>query len=95
MFVVTLTFGTNKSRANELMQGHNDWIRRGFEEGVFLLAGSLKPAAGGAIVAHNTSRAELELRIQDDPFVAEEVVRADIIEIAPGRADARLSFLVA
>lgn len=95
MFVVTLKFSDNKARARELMAGHNDWLRRGFEDGVFLLAGSLKPEQGGGIVAHNTSLTELQARVNDDPFVAQHVVSADIIEIAPSKVDERLGFLVA
>ena len=95
MFVVTLKFSDNKARAKELMTGHNDWIRRGFDDGVFLLVGSLQPNQGGGIVAHNTSLPDLQARVNDDPFVAQDVVRADIIEIAPSKADARLDFLVA
>ncbi len=93
MFIVTLTFSANKARAKEFMAGHNDWIRRGFDEGVFLVAGSLQPNQGGGIVAHNTSLPELEARVNDDPFVAQDVVSARIIEIAPSRVDERLAFL--
>ncbi len=32
------------------MDGHNEWIKRGFDEGVFLMVGSLQPNLGGAIV---------------------------------------------
>lgn len=95
MFVVTLKFSANKARAPELMDGHNAWIRQGFEDGVFLLTGSLAPGAGGAVLAHNLSRADLEARVMQDPFVAEGVVSADILEIAPGRTDDRLAFLKA
>jgi uncharacterized protein YciI len=93
MFIVTLTFSANKARAREFMAGHNDWIRRGFDEGVFLVVGSLQPNQGGGIVAHNTSLPELEARVNDDPFVAQDVVSARIIEIAPSRVDERLAFL--
>lgn len=95
MFVVTLKFSANKARAPQLMDGHNAWIRQGFEAGVFLLAGSLAPGAGGAVLAYNLSRAELEARLAADPFVAEDVVQAEITEIAPGRTDDRLAFLKA
>ena len=54
MFVVTLTFSANKTQAPQFMADHNAWIRRGFEDGVFLLAGGLLPSAGGAVLAHNT-----------------------------------------
>lgn len=94
MFVVTLRFSANKARAPQFMAGHNDWIRRGFEDGVFLLTGSLQPNAGGAILAHNTSHANLQVRVQEDPFVAENVVSAEILEIMPGRTDERLAFLI-
>ena len=61
---------------------------------MFLLAGSLQPSAGGGIVAHNTSLEDLQNRVNDDPFVAENVVAAEILDIAPARADERLAFLL-
>jgi uncharacterized protein YciI len=94
MFIVLLKFSGNKAQAGQFMEGHKAWIKRGFDDGVFLLAGSLRPEAGGGIVAHNTSFAELESRVNDDPFVAEDIVKAEIIEIMPSRTDERLaSFL--
>lgn len=92
MFVITLRFA-DKSKAPQFMEGHNAWIRRGFEDGVFLLAGSLQPNAGGTIIAFNASPAEIEARVQDDPFVAGGVVTAEILAISPGRTDERLAFL--
>lgn len=94
MFMVLLKFSDNKAQAGELMVGHNEWISRGFEEGVFLMVGSLQPGLGGAIMAHNISLADLEARVNDDPFVAQNVVSAEIHEITPSRADERLQFLV-
>ncbi|SFK10198.1 YciI family protein [Methylocapsa palsarum] len=94
MFVVTLRFA-DKTKAPQFIDGHNAWIKRGFDDGVFLLVGSLQPNAGGAILAHNASPEEMEARVQDDPFVVEGVVSAEILAIAPGRADERLAFLKA
>ena len=94
MFVVLLRFSDNKGQAGQFMDGHNAWIRRGFDDGVFLLAGSLQPRSGGGIVAHNTSLAELQARVNADPFVAQKVVEAEILEITPSRADPRLDFLL-
>ena len=95
MFMVLLKFSAQKGHAGRFMDDHKDWIKRGFDDGVFLVAGSLQPNLGGGIIAHNTSLPELESRVNDDPFVAEDVVRAEILEITPSRADARLDFLVA
>lgn len=95
MFVITLRFSANKAQAPALMQSHNDWIRHGFDDGVFLMTGSLKPGLGGVVLAHGVTRDEIEARLQDDPFVAQDVVTAEIFDIAPGRADERLGFLLA
>ena len=95
MFVVLLRFSGNKGQAGRFMAGHKDWLERGFDDGVFLLAGSLRPALGGGIVAHNVSLPELERRVSEDPFVAQDVVSAEILEITPSKADERLGFLVA
>lgn len=94
MFVVLLTFSRNKSQAAQFMEGHRDWIKRGFDDDIFLLVGNLQPNAGGGIVAHNTTLADLQKRVNDDPFVAENVVSADILEITPSKADERLTFLL-
>jgi uncharacterized protein YciI len=94
MFVVLLRLSDNKAAAGQHMPGHQEWIKRGLDEGVFLLVGSIQPALGGAVLAHNTSPEELRKRVDEDPFVAQDVVTAEIIEIAPGMADERLNFLL-
>ena len=94
MFIVLLKFADNKGRAGQFIEGHKAWIKQGFDDGVFLLVGSLQPNQGGGIVAHNTSLADLQSRVNDDPFVAENVVSAEVMEIAPSSADARLTFLL-
>ncbi|MCD7061454.1 YciI family protein [Pelagibacterium xiamenense] len=95
MFVVFLKFSANKDRAGAFMDAHNSWLRRGFDAGVFVLAGSLQPRLGGGILAHSVSREALEARVAEDPFVAEGIVSAEIVELAPAKADPRLDFLVA
>ncbi len=94
MFIVLLKFSTNQANAGQFMDGHNAWIKRGFDDGVFLLAGSLQPKLGGGIVAHNTSLADLQSRVRLDPFVAENVVNAEILEITAAKVDERLKFLL-
>ena len=93
MFIVLLKFSGNKAKASQFMESHKEWIRRGFDEGVFLLAGSLQSDKGGVIFAHNTSLPELQIRVNEDPFVEEDIVRAEMIEILPSKADERLDFL--
>ncbi|MBI4194564.1 MAG: hypothetical protein HY526_05735 [Betaproteobacteria bacterium] len=94
MFIVLLRFSGNKGKASQFMEGHKEWIKRGLDDGVFLLVGSLQPNMGGGIVAHNTSLSDLQSRVKGDPFVVENVVSAEILEITPSRADERLQFLL-
>jgi uncharacterized protein YciI len=94
MFVVLLRFSNAKSKARELMAAHNEWIMRGFDDDVFLVVGSLEPGSGGAVLAHNTTRAELEERVQRDPFVAHDIVRAELLEVSPSQTDPRLAFVL-
>jgi uncharacterized protein YciI len=95
MYIVFLRFSNNKSRATEFMPAHDAWLKRGLDEGVFLIAGGLQPRLGGAVVAHNTTRAELEARLLEDPFVAHDVVEPEVFEVSPSKADPRLAFLLA
>ena len=94
MFIIFLKFSDNRALAGEFMDGHNTWLKRGFDDGAFLLAGSLQPGLGGAVVANGMIREEIERRVDEDPFVVENVVSAEIHEITPGMAEERLQFLL-
>jgi len=94
MFIVLLKFSNNKAQAGQFMDGHNEWIKQGLDEEVFLMVGSLQPGLGGMVMAHNTTLADLKLRVDADPFVTEDVVVAEILEITPSKVDQRLEFLL-
>lgn len=93
MYIITLNLTDRKSQAADHMAAHNEWIARGFEDGVFLVVGSLKPQGGGAIIALADNRSEIESRLAADPFVREGIAEPHIQEVDPARTDARLSFL--
>ena len=61
---------------------------------VCLVVGSLQPNLGGGIIVHNLSLSELQARVKADPFVAENIVSAEILEITPSLTDKRLAFLL-
>lgn len=90
MFIVILRFTGDAVRAAELMDDHLACIKRGFDDGIFLVGGNIMPRLGGALIAHGISRAELEKRVSNDPFVAERVVEAEILEIEPMMMDKQL-----
>ena len=76
------------------MDGHREWIKSGFDDDTFLVAGSLQPNLGGSIIAHNVSLSELQAKIDEDPFVAEGIVSAEILEVTPSKVNERLQFLI-
>ncbi|VAW52450.1 hypothetical protein MNBD_GAMMA05-1073 [hydrothermal vent metagenome] len=94
MFIILLKFSDNKSKAPEFMQGHKDWIKRGFDESLFLISGSIKPNMGGCIIAHNTSQEKLQQYVNEDPFVARNIVTAQVLVISANQVDKRLNFLL-
>lgn len=94
MYVVLLRFSDNKSQAGQFMDEHNAWIKKGLDDGVFLVVGSLQPNLGGAVVVHNMAKADLDALVAEDPFVANDVVKAEVLEISPAKTDVRLNFLL-
>lgn len=93
MFIVVLKFSDNKANAGKYADGHKKWVEKGYADGVFLLTGSLQPQAGGVVIAQGKSLSDIRARVNEDPFVSQNVVEAEILEIDPLQTDARLSFL--
>ena len=83
MHIVLLKFGPNRSQAAQWMDEHKEWIEKGISDGVFLLAGSLENAQGGALLTIKLNKAEVVARVMEDPFVKYRVVEPEIISIAP------------
>lgn len=94
MFIVNLSFSGNKANAGQFMQAHNTWIKQNFDAGIFLLSGSLQPNLGGGILAHNCTLDDLTRRVNDDPFVMNNVVKAQITELTVSKTNPKLAFLL-
>lgn len=85
MFVIFLNFSANKANAKDFMVGHNQWLNEYFDKNIFLLAGSVTPQKGGIIIAHNCEEGEINNIISQDPFVIENIVTPEILEIVPSK----------
>ncbi|KYG61003.1 hypothetical protein AZI85_08560 [Bdellovibrio bacteriovorus] len=93
MYIILLKF-INRERAGAFMEGHMQWLKQGFEDDIFILAGGIKPQLGGAIIAKNSSLELIQKRVDQDPFVSEKVVEAEILEISPSKFDERFADLL-
>lgn len=69
------------------MGARNEWITNGITEGVFMLVGSLQPGLGGWLLTHNTTRSALDVRLNADPFVADDVVSVEVLEVGVAKTD--------
>lgn len=94
MFIVLLKFSTNKSRASEWMTEHKAWLQRGFDEGVFMASGSLQGQQGGCVMARGLDMASLKIRLSEDPFVAHDVVIAEIVDVTLSKTAPRFDCLM-
>ena len=94
MFIVLLRISADREALGLHMVGHKDWLQQGFDDGVFLLAGGLQPAQSGAILTRDIDRADLEARLAKDPFISNDLVTVDIMEVSPSKASDELNFLL-
>ena len=76
------------------MASHKQWLQQGFDEGVFLLAGSLGDGQGGGILAKGDTLETIANFVHEDPFVKENVVSPEIIPFAVSMATESMSFLM-
>ncbi|WP_332701588.1 YciI family protein [Devosia sp.] len=93
MFITFLKFAENRAAAPTVMAAHNEWIAKGFADGVFLCVGSLLPGAGGVIIAQGEGREDYEARIAADPFVGQRIVTAETHEVDAKSTVAAWDFL--
>ena len=93
MFIVLLKLSNNKAKAPEFMAAHNEWIAQGFADGIFQCVGSIIPANGGALLAHGESRDLIQTGVDEDPFVQNDIVTAEIIEVDVKKTAPALNFL--
>lgn len=93
MLFIELTFSENKALAKDYMAAHNDWLQKSFDDGVFLMSGSLASGQGGVILAKGSLN-ELQARVASDPFVEHGIVRAELKEFSVGKCHSSLADLI-
>lgn len=94
MQFVKLKMVQGPEKAAPFMAEHKAWLQKGFDDAVFLTAGSLQGEPGGGILVQGLSAEALQQRLAEDPFVAHDIVEVTVTEFAVARADARLAFLL-
>ena len=80
MFVVLLTYERPLAEIDRTMHAHVAFLEEGYRAGRFIASGRQVPRKGGVILAVATSRDEIEVLMQRDPFVREGLASFEIVE---------------
>jgi uncharacterized protein YciI len=83
MFIVLLTYQRSLDEIDALMGEHVAWLKHHYASGLFIASGRKVPRDGGVILARSGERAALEAIVQEDPFIAHGVAKAELIEFTP------------
>lgn len=84
MFILSLTYTAEMSEVDRHIGPHMDWVKDGYDRGVFLASGRKNPRTGGVIFARGT-RADIETLVAADPFTIHGAADYEITEIAVTR----------
>jgi uncharacterized protein YciI len=70
---------------------HRAYLKRFYDEGLFLVSGPRVPRTGGVIVAKLASRSQAEEFLRNDPFVQRGIAAYEIIEFTPANSAAAIA----
>ena len=94
MFVIELIYKADLEDIDAHMKAHMRFLKAHYDSGHFLVSGRKIPRDGGIILAVGKSRAEIESIAAKDPFVANGLADARVIEFRASQRspdiDARL-----
>ncbi|WP_035339953.1 MULTISPECIES: YciI family protein [Dickeya] len=81
MFIISLTYTAPMDEVEGFLESHVTWLKRGYEQGLFIASGRKNPRTGGVILARSIERAVLEDFLKQDPFQA--VARYEVTDFQP------------
>ena len=84
MFILSLTYTAGLSEVDRHIEPHMDWVKDGYERGIFLASGRKTPRTGGVILARG-NKAEIDAIVAADPFTIHGVADYEITEVAVTR----------
>jgi uncharacterized protein YciI len=84
MFILSLTYTAELTEVDRHIEPHMDWVKDGYDRGIFLASGRKNPRTGGVIFVRGT-RAGIEAVVAADPFTIHGVADYEITEVAMTR----------
>ena len=94
MVIIELTYTADLARIDAHMKAHMRWLNAQYAAGRFLVSGRKIPRDGGIIIATGGSRATIEALAQEDPFVANGLATARVVEFRASQRAKNIQELV-
>ena len=80
MFIISLTYVVELDAVDQFLPGHNQFLQKNYNSGMFICSGPKIPRTGGIIVCRAESLESVERLIEEDPFKINGVARYEITE---------------
>jgi uncharacterized protein YciI len=93
MFVLIVDFIKPVEEVTPQVEPHSAWVKKHFEEGLFLLAGPKKSKLGGALLVKSMDKKKLMKILAEDPYISEDVAEYRIVDFDCKATIKELDFL--
>jgi uncharacterized protein YciI len=80
MFLLVSRYVRPLPEIDAVLDEHRAFLRRYYDQRIFLASGPQVPRTGGVIVANCTSRDEAERIVAEDPFTQRSLAEYQIVE---------------
>jgi uncharacterized protein YciI len=81
MLILSLTYIAPMDKVDALIEPHMAWVKKGYDDGLFIASGRKVPRTGGVILSRG-ERDAMEAFCATDPFAVHGVATYDITEAA-------------
>ncbi len=88
LYLILFTYTAPLEALDRVLPMHRAHLDAHYASGHFLMSGPFFPREGGGILARAGSREEIDAIVASDPFVIENLVRAQVITWGPNRRSA-------
>lgn len=93
IYVAILSYIRPLEEIDAQIPAHLEWLREGYEDGIFLASGRRIPRTGGVILARGETLDGLKARMQKDPFQRLGLATVEIIPFEASMTSDTLSGL--
>jgi uncharacterized protein YciI len=81
MHLLVISYTVPQMLVQPHVESHFAWVKKYFEDGIFVAAGPKKDKTGGVIIAKSIDTDKLNTILEEDSFVSQEVAKYDIIDM--------------